>query len=185
MRPFAFFVGTNGSGTTLHRAIFDSHPDLSIPGEAQFVAKLAGNREKYETDGFDTARLVKDLRKQDRFENWGLDPGDVEKAMADSPVEDYPDAIRRLYALFAEQRGKSRYGDKTQANIHHLPLLAGSSRRRSSSMPSATDGMSPWPTPTGPRSSRWPYPGSDGSPRGGRPEKRSVPIATSSRGSRS
>jgi Sulfotransferase family len=125
MRPFAFFVGTNGSGTTLHRAIFDSHPDLSIPGEAQFVAKLAANRERYEADGFDTARLVKDLRKQDRFENWGLDPGDVENAMADSPVEDYPDAIRRVYRLFAEKRGKSRYGDKTQANIHHLPLLAG------------------------------------------------------------
>ena len=124
MRPFAFFVGTNGSGTTLHRAIFDSHSDLAIPGEAQFVAKLAGNRDKYETDGFDTARLVKDLRKQDRFENWGLDFADVEKALADPPVEDYPDAVRRLYLLYATQRGKGRYGDKTQANIHHLPLLA-------------------------------------------------------------
>lgn len=125
MRPFAFFVGTNGSGTTLHRAIFDSHPDLSIPGEAQFVAKLAGNRERYEGEEFDTGRLVKDLGKQDRFENWGLDIADVETVLADPPVGDFPDAIRRLYALYATQRGKSRFGDKTQANIHHLPLLAG------------------------------------------------------------
>ena len=32
MKPFPFFFGANGSGTTLHRAIFDSHPDLAIPG---------------------------------------------------------------------------------------------------------------------------------------------------------
>lgn len=124
MRPFGFFVGTNGSGTTLHRAIFDSHPDLAIPGEAQFVAKMAGNRERYEGEGFDSGRLIKDLRKQDRFENWGLDFDDVEKVLAAPPVEDFPGAIRRLYQLYADQRGKSRYGDKTQANIHHLPLLA-------------------------------------------------------------
>lgn len=125
MRPFPFFVGTNGSGTTLHRAIFDSHPDLAIPGEARFVARLAGRIDRYEGDRFDTARFLADLARQDRFENWGLAMEDVESALADPPVEDFPEAIRRLYRLFAEQRGKSRYGDKTQANIHHLPLLAG------------------------------------------------------------
>ena len=120
-KPFAFFVGTNGSGTTLHRAIFDSHPDLAIPGEARFVAKLAdGNREK----GYDNERFLKDLGKDDRFENWGLDAGDMEMALNDPPVGDYPEAVRRLYRLYAEQRGKARYGDKTQSNIHHLPLLA-------------------------------------------------------------
>ena len=124
MRPFAFFVGTNGSGTTLHRAIFDSHPDLAIPGEASFVVKLAGQLDRYQSDGFDTDRLVKDLGKQGRFENWGLDLEEVGKALAEPPVPDYPEAIRRVYGLFAEQRGKTRYGDKTQANIHHLPLLA-------------------------------------------------------------
>jgi len=124
MTPFPFFVGTNGSGTTLHRAIFDSHPDLSIPGEGQFVAKLAANRDRYRENGFDAGRLIKDLRKQDRFESWGLAFEDVEAALSEPPVEDYPNAIRRLYGLFAAQRGKSRYGDKTQANIHHLPLLA-------------------------------------------------------------
>ena len=124
MKPFAFFVGTNGSGTTLHRAIFDSHPDLAIPGEARFVVKLAEQLDRYRSDGFDTARLVKDLGKQGRFENWGLELDEVGRGLADPPVKDYPDAIRRVYGLYAGQRGKGRYGDKTQANIHHLPLLA-------------------------------------------------------------
>ena len=122
--PFVFFVGTNGSGTTLHRAIFDSHPDLAIPGEARFVAKLASHRDRYETAGFDADRFLRDLGKQDRFGNWGLDLADVALAIEDPEVKDFSEAIRRLYRLFAHQQGKTRYGDKTQANIHNLELLA-------------------------------------------------------------
>lgn len=122
MSPFPFFFGTNGSGTTLHRAIFDSHPDLAIPGEARFVVKLARNRESYEATDFDIVALAADLARQSRFENWGLSPEEVKTALAGS--SDYPDAIRRLYGAYAGRQGKGRYGDKTQANIHHLPLLA-------------------------------------------------------------
>lgn len=120
MKPFPFFFGANGSGTTLHRAIFDSHPNLAIPGEARFVAKLA-NRYR---EGYDTERFMKDLGKDDRFVNWGLEPDDVEMALNDPPAGDYPEAVRRLYDRYAGLQGKTRYGDKTQSNIHHLALLA-------------------------------------------------------------
>ena len=45
-------------------------------------------------------------------------------ALNDPPAGDYPEAVRRLYGLYAGLRGKIRYGDKTQSNIHHLTLLA-------------------------------------------------------------
>ena len=121
MKPFPFFFGANGSGTTLHRAIFDSHPDLAIPGEARFVAKLAN---RYRQKGYATERFLKDLGKDDRFVNWGLEPDDVEMALNDPPAGDYPEAVRRLYGRYADLQGKTRYGDKTQSNIHHLALLA-------------------------------------------------------------
>jgi hypothetical protein len=121
MKPFVFFFGTNGSGTTLHRAIFDSHPDLAIPGESRFVARLAP---RYAERGFDPARFVADLGKDDRFTNWGLDLAEVEATLTHESIDSYPEAVRRVYALYAAQRGKSRYGDKTQSNIHHLSLLA-------------------------------------------------------------
>ena len=38
---FPFFVGSGRSGTTLVRAIFDSHPDLAIPDEVSFVIRYA------------------------------------------------------------------------------------------------------------------------------------------------
>jgi hypothetical protein len=121
MKPFVFFFGTNGSGTTLHRAIFDSHPNLAIPGESRFVARLAPRHSERE---FDPARFVTDLGKDDRFANWGLDLAEIETALGDQSIDSYPEAVRRVYALYAAKRGKTRYGDKTQSNIHHLPLLA-------------------------------------------------------------
>lgn len=121
VKPFPFFFGTNGSGTTLHRAIFDSHPDLAIPGESRFVVRLA---DRYREKGFQPERFARDLENHERFANWGLDRVDIEAAMTDPPAVDYPDAVRRLYTLYAAKQGKTRFGDKTQSNIHRLPLLA-------------------------------------------------------------
>lgn len=125
LNSFVFFVGTNGSGTTLHRAIFDSHPDLSIPGESHFIVKLARDRSRYEgADGFHADLLIGDLKKEKRFAKWGLDPVEFELALRDPGVGDFPEAMRALYRLYAGHQGKSRYGDKTQAYIHELALLA-------------------------------------------------------------
>ncbi|MGH8913043.1 MAG: sulfotransferase [Acidimicrobiia bacterium] len=125
MKPFAFFVGTNGSGTTLHRAIFDSHPELAIPGESQFIVALAGHRARYQGDnGFRSDLVARDLTREHRFRGWGLSEDDVLHVLRAPPPADLPDAIRRVYALYAERQGKTRYADKTQAYIHHLPLLA-------------------------------------------------------------
>jgi len=85
------------------------------------VAKLAN---RYREKGYDTERFLKDLGKDDRFENWGLEADDVEMALHDPPARDYPEAVRRLYGRYAGLQGKTRYGDKTQSNIHHLTLLA-------------------------------------------------------------
>lgn len=122
---FPFFVGANGSGTTLHRAIFDSHPDLAIPGESRFIVDLAKHRDRYQADGrFDTSELVADLRKHKRFLNWGLPIDNVESALTSSPVSSYPEAVRTVYAAYAARESKARFGDKTQSYIHDLPLLA-------------------------------------------------------------
>lgn len=123
--PFPFFVGANGSGTTLHRAIFDSHPDLAIPGESRFIVDLAKNRERYEVDGqFDSDALVNDLGSHKRFLNWGLAIEDLEAALAVAPKSTYAEAVRAIYGAYAAKEGKTRYGDKTQSYIHDLPVLA-------------------------------------------------------------
>jgi hypothetical protein len=50
-----------------------------------------------------------------------LDPAVVRKGL--TGVRDYPHAIRRLYAMYAASRGKSRYADKTPSFVLRMGLL--------------------------------------------------------------
>lgn len=41
---FPFIVGCGRSGTTLVRAILDSHPEMLIPAETKFILAMARRR---------------------------------------------------------------------------------------------------------------------------------------------
>src|SRR4029450_3943073 len=59
---FPFFVGVARSGTTLLRAMVDSHPEIGIPPESYFVTELAPSRARYEASGpFDVEHFAGDL----------------------------------------------------------------------------------------------------------------------------
>jgi hypothetical protein len=125
MLPFPFFVGSGRSGTTLFRAIFDSHPDLAIPGESHFIVHLLPKRYRYErAAGFDVTAFLADLLPQPRFRMWGLVDEDVRSALERDPPSTFADAIRKVFGMYAASRGKPRYGDKTPGNVSHLPELA-------------------------------------------------------------
>jgi hypothetical protein len=126
MDVFPFFVGCGRSGTTLFRAIFDSHPNLAIPGESHFIVHLAPNRRRYETEtGFDVEAFLADLLPHPRFRLWGLAEQEVRTALREDPPSTLADAIRAVFALYAVGQGKGRYGDKTPGYVSHLPRLAG------------------------------------------------------------
>lgn len=122
---FPFFVGMGRSGTTLFRAMFDSHPEMSIPGESGFIVRLGRRRGRYERNGsFVVEPFVADLLEHRGFRRWGLPEQDVRAALANPPLGGFTDAVRRLYALHAAREGKPRYGDKTPNYVLSLPLLA-------------------------------------------------------------
>ncbi len=122
---FPFFVGCPRSGTTLLRALFDSHSQLAIPGESHFVLRLARRRERYERpDGFVAEAFLRDVFADEQFERWHLPHGLVREAVADGNVTSFADAIRALYGAYAVSRGKPLHGDKTPGFVRSLPLLA-------------------------------------------------------------
>jgi hypothetical protein len=126
MELFPFFVGCGRSGTTLVRALFDSHPHLAIPGESHFIVHLVRNRDRYEAPGaFATDAFLADLLPHPRFRLWMMAEEEVRAAMRDDPPGTFPEAIRQVFALYAAGRNKVRYGDKTPGYVSHLPLLAG------------------------------------------------------------
>ncbi len=118
--PFLFVVGCGRSGTTLLRAMLDSHPALAVPPESWFVATLGRRYERR----FDRDRFEVDLLAHGRFARWGLDPEAVSRSIRAADPSDVATAVRSVFAAYAASRGKPRYADKTPGYVLDLPLLA-------------------------------------------------------------
>ena len=123
---FPFFVGAARSGTTLVRAMFDSHPELSIPGESGFITRL-GRRapRRYERNGtFATEIFWSDLASHRGFQRWEVDQAELRARLQQPGVQSFADAIRRIYEWYAGSHHKSRYADKTPNYVSDIPFLA-------------------------------------------------------------
>lgn len=122
---FPFIVGSGRSGTTLTRAMLDSHPEVAVPPETYFVTELLENRGSYETpEGFSKDAFLGDLLVNQWFRRWEVPPERVASEIDEVSITGYADAIRSVYRAFAASRGKRRYADKTPVHIYHLPVLA-------------------------------------------------------------
>jgi hypothetical protein len=124
MGTFPFIVGNQRSGTTLLRAMFDSHPDMAIPPESYWVVGLS---RQFADDGerFDQQRFARTLLEHDRFRFFRIPEEDLRGALQLGKPKSYSDGVRIVYELYARMHGKKRYGDKTPRYVVDLPLLAG------------------------------------------------------------
>jgi O-antigen/teichoic acid export membrane protein len=122
---FPIFVGRGRSGTTLFRAIFDSHPRLTIPPESPFLVSLARRRRYFGLGpNFNRDRFVAELIGNHRFHLWELDADEVRAAIDAASPGTYSEAIRALYSLYAAREGKSLYGDKSPRTTGAIALMA-------------------------------------------------------------
>lgn len=124
---FPFVVGCGRSGTTMLRAMLDSHPSVAVPHESYFPVPALRRRADYEAGGsVDRPRLLADLARDETFTRWQLDPERVRAVRDDDEVRTVPDLLTALYRAYASQAGKTRYADKTPRNVLHIDLLAAS-----------------------------------------------------------
>jgi hypothetical protein len=123
--PFVLIVGRGRSGTTLLQAMLDAHPHMAIPPESHLLVGLMRRRGRYEArGGFDVDRFMADLTPHYGFRRWDLPPSVVADDLRRGPPVDTADAARRLWACYAAQHGKVRFGDKTPINVMHITDLA-------------------------------------------------------------
>lgn len=118
MDPFVFVVGCERSGTTLLRAMLDSHSELAMPPESYFLVPLM--KEPYAPQSF-----LDLLAEHRRFARWGLPIEEVERELQDARPGDLAAAVRVLYRTYARSRGKSRWGDKSPGYVRRIRALAG------------------------------------------------------------
>ncbi len=133
--PFPFIVARGRSGTTLLRAMFDSHPDMAVPNESHFVVQLAGRRARYEggSAGFDLEAFSRDLFDHWAFRRWALPAEEVHAAYRETPPVDYPSAIRLLYATYARHGGRRGTATRRRATSSVSTCWLRRSARRGSS----------------------------------------------------
>jgi hypothetical protein len=123
--PFPFIVARGRSGTTLLRAMFDSHPQMAVPPESHFIVTMGRRRKRYELrDGLAVDRFVDDLAAHYGFRRWAIDGESVRARLIEGGAATYAQAIRAVFALYAERHGKRRYAEKTPMNVMHIPFLA-------------------------------------------------------------
>lgn len=134
-RVFPFFVSCGRSGSTLLRSMFDSHPDLAIPGESYFITELLPNRKLYEggSDGFDTSQFIADVLRLNWttragvptwIDRWGIDQELLTDQVLEVSPATYPDAVRAVFGTYARWKGKDLYGDKTPAYVTKILTIA-------------------------------------------------------------
>ena len=125
-RPcFPFVVGCGRSGTTLLRAMLDSHPQLVIPPESRFIPALLERESQLRVAGrLDTDALVDSLLGDEHFQAWGMPEAELRTHLRDDAPADVAEAVRAMFHMRATAAGKPRYGDKSPPYVMRLALLA-------------------------------------------------------------
>ena len=115
--PPVLVLGVRRSGTTLLRVMLDRHSELAVPDESYFVPQLADRHLRY----VDPDEFVDDLRRIDTVAEWDVPLEKVRARLTERmPIGA---AIGTVYAVYAEERGKARWGDKTPMYMQNLRLL--------------------------------------------------------------
>jgi hypothetical protein len=115
--PPVLVLGVRRSGTTLLRVMLDRHSELAVPDESYFVPQLADRHLRH----VDPDEFVDDLRRIDTLAEWNV-PLDKVRARLTDRMPIGP-AIATVYAVYAHERGKARWGDKTPMYMQNLRLL--------------------------------------------------------------
>lgn len=102
-----FIVGTGRSGTTLLRMMLDAHSQLAIPPETDFGAALTA----FQNGGMDPA--VEAMTGSSRWADFDISAEDFVKHVETRQPAGFGDLLRCFYSLYAERRGKPRWGDKS------------------------------------------------------------------------
>jgi hypothetical protein len=97
--------------------MLDRHSELAVPDESYFVPQLADRHLRH----VDPDEFVDDLRRIDTLAEWDVPLEKVRTRLTERmPIGA---AIGTVYAVYAEERGKARWGDKTPMYMQNLRLL--------------------------------------------------------------
>ena len=116
-RPI-FIVGCPRSGTTLLRDLLRSHPGITIAPESHFIPRFYLSYGDPSSDQ-EAWRIARSILKTRRVGLWQI----VAQPTDFIGCRSFSEVTTRLFELWAREKGKPRWGDKTPHYVRHIPLL--------------------------------------------------------------
>ena len=119
-----FILGYPRSGTTLFRAMLNSHSQIAIPFESFVILDYARNINRDYNDLLtlnDREQLVKDLLNSKGISEW--EPKVYREDIIIERCADYSSTIREIFDTYAKKCGKLIWCDKTPSYTPDLHIL--------------------------------------------------------------
>jgi len=116
-----FIVGAHRSGTTLLQVLLDSKTNIAIPPESHIFDRFSHSFRHYTNleDAKNLRIFVNDLITDGMLNKWDLNIT-TDHFCERLKEPSIPNCIRLLFEIYAENHGKTRWGDKTPNNMFHL-----------------------------------------------------------------
>lgn len=117
-----FIIGVHRSGTTLLRFMLNSHPNIYIPPESDFIPNFFINNPTSNLSKHEIDRLLKRIFSKYRFvREWQGDPPESN----DFPQNNVTPHVflNCLYQMYAQQNDATRWGDKTPIYCSYVDLI--------------------------------------------------------------
>src|SRR3954466_851247 len=90
---FAFLLGFVRSGTTMLRAMLDSHSAVAVPPESYFLVGLLQSQARLETPaGLDWPAVLERVKSDRYFHDWNLEPEALAALRDDDRIRTTADA---------------------------------------------------------------------------------------------
>lgn len=118
--PVPFIVGAGRSGNTLLRLMLDSHKNLAIPPETDFIPELI---EQTRLSKQPKQEFIKIISSHWRWSDCHIDKVSFIKEINSIPFFSISKGIRTFFKLYAKRFSKTRWGDKTPYYLHHMSLI--------------------------------------------------------------
>jgi hypothetical protein len=119
--PAPFIVGVGRSGTTLLRMMLDAHPQLTIPPETHFVPELIKASRGWRASPERSLEVITTSR---RWGDFDLDPEELLGRFRALDRFGPTGVLRAFYGLYAEGKGKPRWGEKTPVYVTSMTAIA-------------------------------------------------------------
>ncbi len=98
--------------------MLNAHSDIAVPPESRFIVELWTGQDEVEADGF-----LRELESHTRWPAWETPIDAVRAQLPDRTRVSFAAAVEASYRAYAQERGKSCWGDKTPRYVESIPLL--------------------------------------------------------------